>query len=458
MAGIWKRAALAVALSLAAIPAGAETLTDALIAAYRNSNLLDQNRALLRAQDEGVAQAVARLRPVISYALESAHTRTQRSPTAPGTWQSSLDTQLALQASLVVFDFGRNALAVEQAKETVLATREALVNLEQQVLLDAVSAYVGVRLAEAKLDLGRSNVRVIQEELRAAQDRFEVGEITRTDVALTEARLAAARANLASAEGDLLVARESYLAAIGAYPGRLTVPPAAPMTARSLEEARGLAQTNHPLIRQAQREVTISELGMARAQANLKPSISFQAQVSQDDRGLGQEVVGLTLSQTIYQGGGLSAAYRAAIAQRDAARAALLQAGVDINESVGVAWSAVQIFTASIEASRREIEAAQAAYDGVVEEARLGARTSLDVLDAEQDLLDARVSLVEAEAGRYEATYRLLSAMGLLTVEHLKLGVPTYDPAAYYNAVKNAPALSAQGARLDRILGTVKPD
>ena len=438
-------AALGVTLALA-LPAAAETLTDALIAAYRNSNLLEQNRAVLRAADEDVAVALSALRPTLGLSSDV---------TSSNQRLDQLQASLALSAQITVFDFGRNRLGVEVAKESVLATREALVNVEQQVLLSAVSAYVSVRLNQDIVALRESNVRLIAEELRAASDRFEVGETTRTDVAQAEARLAAARSDLIAAQGDLLVAREDYRLAVGRYPGDLRPLPRTPAIPRSLDEARTIASRTHPLIRQAQRLVTVGQLNLERARAQMRPTIGASASIGANDAGEDQRSFGLQLDQTLYAGGRLSALFRQALASSDQSRAALLQTTLDIGQQVGAAYANVTVANASIEAADRAIRANQTAFEGVRDEAALGARTTLDVLDAEQDLLSARTDRVSAEANRYVSVYALLSAMGLLTVEHLRLGIPTYDPAAYYNAVRNAPATSAQGKRLDRVLKSI---
>jgi outer membrane protein len=318
-----------------------------------------------------------------------------------------------------------------------------------------------VRLNGEIVALREANVRLITRELLAAQDRFDLGEITRTDVALAEARLAQARSQLIGAQGDLMVAREDFRLAVGRYPGTLAALPAAPRTARSLDEARGVAERTHPLVRQAQRLVTVAELNVGRAKAGMRPTVSAQGRVSRSD---GEDTltdgatVGLTIEQTLYAGGRLSAVYRQAVAGRDQSRATLLQQTAVIGQAVGAAWANLVSATAGIEATEREIAAAQIAFDGVREEASLGARTTLDVLDAEQDLLQARVNRITAEASRYLGVYQLLSAMGLLTVEHLGLGIPTYDPAAYYNAVKTAPVTSTRGKALDRVLKSIGRD
>ncbi len=427
----------------------AETLADAMIAAYRNSNLLDQNRAVLRAADEDVALSVASLRPVVSYTAQAGW---RKADVSSATTVEGLSASLTLSAELTLIDFGRSRLGIEIARESVLATRQALIDVEQQVLLATVQAYVDVRLAQEVVALRQSNFRLITQELRAAQDRFDVGEITRTDVAIAQARLASSRSALAAAQGDLMIAREAYKAATGAYPGRLAGLPSAPKLPRTMEEAQAVARNTHPLLRQAQHLVTIADLQVELAAAGMKPTLGAGLSASRDNDGLDTQSFGLTLNQTIYAGGRLSAVYRQALAGKDRTRAALQQTAVAILQNVGVAWANLAVSAASIEASDQQIRAAQTAFDGVREEATLGARTTLDVLDAEQELLDARNARLQAEAQRYVGVYQVLATMGLLTVDHLQLGIATYDPEAYFDAVKTAPSHSVQGKKLDRIL------
>lgn len=185
------------------------------------------------------------------------------------------------------------------------------------------------------------------------------------------------------------------------------------------------------------------------------PELTGSVAVTHNDGTGDDAVASVDLSQTIYAGGRLSAAHRKAIAQRDQARASLLQASVSITQGVGNAFAGIEVAAAQIAATDRQIEAASIAYEGVKEEAKLGARTTLDVLNAEQELLDARAARITALADLQIANYSLLSAMGLLTAEYLNLGIPTYDPEGYYNAVKNAPATSVQGKSLDRVLQAI---
>lgn len=438
--------------------AAAETLTDTLVSAYNNSHLLEQNRAVLRAADEDVAQAVALLRPTLDYQLSRG-------------WDYDFDEDryfisdtIDLVASLTIYEFGRNRLAIEAAKEAVLAARQSLLAEEQAVLFDAVTAYFQVRNAIALVGLAENNVSVLNEELRATRDRFEVGEVTRTDVAQAESRFAEAQARLVEARGDFENQREGFRLAVGRYPNNLDPAPPEPVTADSVEDARAVARREHPSILEAQRLVTVAELNAARAEAAVLPSLAATASAGWGnspnnpfDNNLDPQAdVGLSITGPIYQGGALNSVFRQAQAQRDQNRANLLQTTASIIERVGVAWATLRSARATFDATERQIMAAQIAFDGVREEATLGARTTLDVLDAEQDLLDARVSRVEALTSEQIAIYGLLSTMGRLTVDYLELPVIAYDPSIYYNSVRNAPAIgSRQGIQLDRVLKSI---
>lgn len=439
-------AAVLTALTLAPT-AQAETLGDALVSAYRNSDLLEQNQAVLRAADEDAASAMTTLRPVISWALQSQYSNNR---VGEGT-----ENTLGLNFDWTLYDFGRSRIGIDIARESVLGTREALVGIEQNVLLSAVSAYMDLRKAGQTVDINRTSVNVIGEQLKSAQDRFAVGEITRTDVAQAEAALAAAKAALAAADGSLDVARASYQAAIGHAPDGNTKVPATPPLPKSLAEAQSIAQRLHPSVLMAQHQAKVADMQVELAAAQRRPTIGANVKVLENEFGVDTEVATLALSQPIYAGGQLSSVHRKAIAGRDAARASLTRTGVTITEQVAISWSNIKVASAQISAIDRQIEAAQAAYDGVKEEASLGARTTLDVLDAEQVLLTAQSDRVSAAANLQVANYSLLASMGLLTVEHLKLGIPTYDPEAYYNAVKSAPSTSVQGKSLDRVLKAI---
>ena len=443
------RWAILVMALMAALPPGggaarAETLADALASAYRSSGLLAQNRALLRAADEDVAGAVAAMRPVLNYVLGSRY----------NSISDSTVSNLQLSASMVLWDFGRSRLRREAARENVLSLRAALAGVEQKALMRAVSAYAGLLREQATVELRRNNVKLLEEQLKATKERFDLGQISRTDVAFSEARLAGARSALAAARAALEGARAEYKAAIGHKPGLLAPLPAAPKTARSLEEALRIARKSHPDLVQARHSVRAAELNAELSLAAIRPTLSGSASVSIDENGNDSSNLGLTLSGPIYQGGALASANRKAAARRDAAFAGLQLASAAVEQQVSSAWNRLKAARAGLKAYDEQVRAARVALRGVREEARLGARTTLDVLDAEQEYLDANVARVSARTDAYLAAYAMLQAMGLLSAEHLGLNVPLYDPAAYYDAVRKAPlnGISPQGRQLDNLL------
>ncbi|MCV6595239.1 MAG: TolC family outer membrane protein [Silicimonas sp.] len=442
-------AALICAAGMSMGPAQAETLSDALANAYRTSGLIAQNRAVLRAADEDVAQAVAALRPVINYALSANYTDPSVS--------DDFTVTATLSSSLLLYDFGRSQLGIDAAKETVLATRAGLMDIENTVLFNAVQAYLGVRRSEAFVGLRENNVRLLTQQLRATRDRFEVGEVTRTDVSLAEARLAAARSGLAAEQGGLAQAREAYKTIIGRYPGQLAPPPRSPKVPRTEAEAKSRARQINPQLKAVQHQVTAAEIGVMRATQSIYPSLNATGRFSVNDSGTDSTALGIELSGPIYQGGAIASAARQAKAVRDQVRAQLYSTGLTVEQEVGNAYASLAVAIASIDASDRQVKAAQLALEGVREELQLGARTTLEVLDQEQELLDAQTSRVSATVDRHIAVYQVLDAMGLLTAEYLGLNVPIYDPAAYYNAVKDGPThgVSPEGKKLDKLFRAI---
>ncbi|MEM6610203.1 MAG: TolC family outer membrane protein [Pseudomonadota bacterium] len=450
------RLAGAILLSLCLVQtAQAHSLRDALSAAYRNSDLLDQNRFLLRLSDENVAQQIAGLRPIISFTASTTYT----TPTDLYT------TSLNLVADLLVYDNGGSQLLIASAREQVESAREGLVSLEQQVLLDAVTAYINVWQDIQVVQVREANVRVVTEQLRAAQDRFEVGEDTRTDVAQAEASLASAQSDLAAARGQLEISEELYILAVGIAPIGIAGPGALPSFPASEAEADSIARANHPLIRQLQRTVAADELSLAAARTDYGPTVTLRATTGRNSSAVtgnrsNSTALTLTFDQPIYSGGQLFSLERVALATLAATRSELNQQVRVIIQNVGEAYAVLRIANAQIIASDQEIRAAELAFQGVQEEAALGARTTLDVLDAEQDVIDARIGRIEAQADLYIGAYAVLSSIGLLTVSNLGLPVDEYDPEAYAEAFSNAPAriTSEQGERLDAILSRIGRD
>lgn len=447
-------AATALALCLAA-PTFAQTLSDALVQAYRSSPILEQQRFLLRATDEDVAIAVSALRPIISF--QANIDRTSVNTDITGT-QTSSDASLALVLDYTLLDGGQRHLRISAAKESVLGARFGLLQFEQQVLLNAVTAYLELRLAARIIDVSENNLRLITQQLRAAEDRFEVGEVTRTDVALAQSRLAASRSALAAARGQLDVSREAYRLAVGELPsGALSGPIATPDLPPSVERAQALALQINPLISQQQHSITALTLLANATAADRLPTISLNGAVSRTRSQVDAATVGITGSVPIYTGGQLPAIQRQAVAQAQAARSSLGQISREVVNGVGNSWAGLEVARAQIVATREGVRAARLAFEGFREEALLGARTTLDVLDAEQDFLDAQVDLLQAESDAQVAVYNVLAAIGLLTTDHLGLSVERYNPADYYNAVSNAPqsteiAPTTRGGRLDSVL------
>ncbi|MES0823840.1 TolC family outer membrane protein [Ruegeria sp. SCP11] len=462
-----KALALTAGIALSAIPGRAvwaDNLTDAFIGAYNTSGLLEQNRALLRAADEDVAIALSALRPIINWAVEVSQDYTRNSTDLGVVRNEPTSFFTGLTLSQLIYDGGFSVLGKQSAQETVLATRQSLLDVEQQVLFRGLNAYLGVLLQEETVQIRLNNVDVSAEELRASQDRFDVGEVTRTDVALSEAQLASSQADLAVARGNLSIAQAEYVNAVGKQPGRTAGQPSLPNLPRSEAEAVSLAQRNHPAILSAQHQVRALDLVVQQERANLGPNVSLNADAGiresyDNDDSLEDATIALRFNQPIYAGGRLAASVRRAMATRDASRANLLNVQKDITQGVADAYAAFQAASASLRASTERVRASQVAFDGIREEATLGARTTLDVLNAQQDLLDAQLAEVASRTERSRAAYQLLQAQGILTAERLGLAVQIYDPTLYYNLVKNAPAqVSKQSRDLDRVLKALRRD
>ena len=444
--------------------ASADNLSDAMIGAYKSSGLLDQNRALLRASDESVAAAVAALRPVINYTItaQTRHNRVLTSRTHALITETETNGLVpALSLTWLLYDGGATRLTRLGAQETVLATRQSLLQIEQQVLFSAVQAYVNVLQQQEIVQLRSNNLRLLQEELKASQDRFEVGEVTRTDVALAQSRVASARANLIESRGDLQEAQATYVEVVGHPIGVVAGQPPLPQRAASIRAAEAVAVRNHPSLLAQQHTVKAADYAVQSAKKALGPRLSLSADASvtynwNDSTDTNSTGASLTYSQPLYAGGALASTVRARYAQLDAAKGALVSTRRAVAQDVAAAYASLDAAAASLLSSNESVRAARVAFDGIREEATLGARTTLDVLQAEQDLLNAQTARVQARANQALAAYSLLQAQGLLTAEHLGLAVEIYDPTLYYNMVKDAPAqLSRRSRDLDRVLRAI---
>lgn len=429
----------------------ADTMSDALISAYKSSSILMVNQAAVRAADEGVVQAGAGKRPQLSAsgaAALSDATNSTRDYT--DTFRAQLD------ASLLLYDGGQTEAAVQAARANVAASRASLVSVEQSVLLNAITAYVDVRRDLRFVSLADNNVRVIDQQVKAASDRFDVGEVTRTDVSQADARLASARSNLATSRGALERSRQTYELAVGMPPNNLAPPPALPKLPATLAQAQTISSGEHPAIKAAQYSLQAAEFDVLRARGAKKPSVSLGANVTYgvntqsfgDDQVSGN--VSLSGSMPLFDGGANDSLIRQAFSVLDRRKAELQDSSRTVQRDTAIAWSNLEVARASIRSSRQQIRAARVAFDGIQEEAKLGARTTLDVLDAEQEVLNAESGLTSALRDEYVAAYNLVAAMGLLTTQYLKLGIEPYDPNVYYQSVNRKP-LTREGTALGRI-------
>ncbi len=435
-------------------PVRADSLADALVKAYQTSPLLDSSRAALRGVDERLPQARSARRPQVGASL-SLSTQT----TAEAIEDQLNDSQAALNASLLIFDNGQTKAAVEAARNQIAAGRADLKDVEQLVLFNAVQAYADVRRDQEFVRLASNDVDRLDETLDATRNRFEVGEVTRTDVSQSESRLAASRSTFAAAQGQLEISREAYRAAVGSPANNLEPLPPLPQVSKSVEEATAVGVQRNPKIISAQFSERVAVYDFDRAMAAKGPQLSVTANAGVergntqlggwDGNGFGQ--VGLQGSMPLYTGGLNDSLVRQAQALLDQRRFELQDTARSVTQEVGNAWAQLLVARASIVARREQVDASRIAAEGVAEEARLGARSTLDVLDADQERLQAEAELVQALRDEYVATYGLLRAMGLLTVEHLNLGIETYNPDVYFNRVRSGPAGGYDTSAVDRI-------
>lgn len=431
-----RRIVLLAATALWAPQLHAMTLAEAFATAYESNPNLSAARARLQATDETVTQARGGMRPTVravsTYGVSSDYAS---SGAASGT-STSDPFSVGIEASQPLYDGGQTTNSVRARLSDVSAARARLTDLEQQVLLQVVTAYMDIRRDEENVRLAQNNVRVITEQLRATQDRFEVGEVTRTDVSQARARLAESQSNLTIAEGQLDASKQRFRQVVGVEPSNLRAPPPLPELPRSQDDALTMALQNHPAIVAARFDDSAASSDVRSAIGSLLPSVSLDGSASVSDSGVfdndsinrrnAQVLVRATVP--IYQAGVEYSRIRQSQALASAARASITTEARARQLEVENAWTTLAVARAAIVSERQRVAASQLAFEGVREEALVGSRTTLDVLDAEQELLDARVRLVEAIRSEYVAGYSLLSAVGGLTVANLGVDAVVYDP------------------------------
>ena len=435
------------ALVLFGCPAGAETLDQALVQSYQNNPQLNAQRAAARATDENVSIALGGYRPRLTATGSLSEVYLENVARGAGrTAGENAVTSVGATGTQTLLNGFQTGNRTRQAESQVFAARETLRNTEQTVLLSAVTAYMNLLRDGAVLELQRSNVNVLEATLRQTRDRFSAGEVTRTDVAQAESRLAAGRSQLLTAESNYVTSKAQYRQVIGLEAGKLT--PAMPVdrfSPRTLEGSRARAATEHPTITVANYNVDVALFQVKIAEGALYPTLQLQGSVNKSFGSTTQlnnlqnlsASIGGQLSVPIYQGGQEYATIRQAKETLGQRRLDLDTARDQVQSNVTQAWGQLEAAKAQIESTTAQVNAAEIALNGVREEARVGQRTTLDVLNAQQDLVNARVALVTAQRDRVVASYTVLAATGAFSPQVLGLKVQGYDPVTHYHQVRD---------------------
>lgn len=443
-------------LSAAIVPteAYADTLEWALIQAYQNNPQINAQRAFVRATDETVPQALSGYRPRVSLSgsIAEYYIDTRTKTGTPGSPYSSVYganavTSYGVTGTQTLLNGFQTANRTRQAESQVSAARETLRLSEHTILLNAVTAYMNLIRDAAILELQRRNVEVLAEQLRQTRDRFNVGEVTRTDVAQAESRLAGGRATMLSAESNYVTSRSSYRQVIGVEAGKLA--PASPVdrfSPRALPQAVDAGRAQHPSVTVAMFNVDAALLQVKIAEGALLPTLQLQANAQQTNGAVSSigvlqqstaSVVG-QLTVPLYQGGSEYSLIRQAKETLGQRRLELDTAREQIQQTVVQSWGQLEAAKAQIQATEAQVAAAEIALNGVREEARVGQRTTLDVLNAQQELVTARVGLVTAQHDRVVASFALLASVGRLSPTVLGLKVPAHDPMVHYQQVRDS--------------------
>ncbi|MGD9785302.1 MAG: TolC family outer membrane protein [Hyphomicrobiaceae bacterium] len=434
--------ALAAAPILSAGPVDAESLKDALAAAYRYNPRIDAERARLRATDEEVARANSGYRPRISASADAGVQHTETKPSAPsnGTFGPR---GYALNLTQPLFTGFQTRNAVNEAEAGVRAGRETLRDVERQVLLQAVTAYMDVVRDQAVVRLQENNVAVLTRELRATRDRFAVGEVTRTDVAQAEARRAGAVSALDLARANLKSSRATYERVIGSPPSGVRDPgPPDRFIPHSLNESTAIAEQENALLIAALYREQAARHTVDRIRGELLPSAQLEATWQErfdPSRSIDESETGTVIGRVnvpIYQGGEVTARVRQAKHIHVSRLQEIEQVRTEIREAVIASWSQLQAARAQVQSDRTQVNANQTALTGVREEEKVGQRTLLDVLNAEQELLNAQVQLVTDERNLVVAGFTVLSAIGRLDAYRLGVASHVYDPEIHYQEVR----------------------
>lgn len=423
-----------------------ETLDRALVSAYELNPTLLAARAALRAVDETVPQALSNWRPTVTASGDYGRRRVRSTSGFTGFNFSTRETRtekvLRLNVDQPLFRGFRTLSETREAEHRVRAQRAALMGTEQDVLRDAVTAFMDVVRDQAVLQLNVSNVHVLERQLQATRDRFSVGEVTRTDVAQARARLARAVADRVRAEGALDTSRATYRQVVGEAPGKLAGPKPPKGLPASLDEAIALAGDQFPAVIQAKFVERAARSGVNLVAGELLPTATLSGEVtrSRDTTSVGstshQASIFARVTVPLYQSGSVTSRLRQAKQVAGQRRLEVAAARRRAVENATRVWEALQTSRARVRAFTSETKANRIALEGVTEEASAGLRTVLDILDAEQELLDSQVNLVTAKRDRVVAAFEVLRSVGRLTAGDTGLAVKVYDPKRHYEAVR----------------------
>lgn len=438
------------ALVLCAVAsAQAQTIDDALSTAYRTNPALAAERARLRALDEGVPRALSGWRPTVTLSGSTGKARdTNRQDDTVANTTTSVDRlrspdNATLTLTQPLYRGGRTMADTSRSEHLVQRGRAVLQSVEQTVLLDAATAYANLLRDQATTDLNVNNEQVLTRQLQAARDRFQVGEITRTDVSQAEARLERSRADRIQAEGNLTSSRSTYERVIGEVPPPRLASARLPQNLPRTENEARDATASHPDVVAAGFQERASKDDVDLITGEKLPTVNLNGNLIRDTeastRGFQRDTASVTVSVSVplYQAGQTDARVREAKQVAGQRRLELEDQRRRTQESARRNWEALTTARARIQAFESQIRAAEIALDGVEQEAKVGLRTVLDVLDAEQELFNAKVNLVGAQRDEIVASYQLSSAVGRLSAAELALPVEVYDPTRYYNETRD---------------------
>jgi outer membrane protein len=436
------------------MPALADTIEAALVRAYQNNPQLNAQRAQVRSTDENVPQALSGYRPKVALTASAGYQYTDVNSTQGGTPTQIVRTEIhganpprsaGLTVTQTLYNGQQTANRTRAAESQVSGAREALRVLEQSVLLSAATIYMDYLRDAAIVEVQRSNVRVLEQTLKQTRDRFNVGEVTRTDVAQSEAQLAAGRTQELTAESNLTTTRSNFRRIIGNEPQNLA--PGSPVDRYlpgTLPAAVDLSLVENPNVTASMYGIDVNFLQVKIAEGALLPTVSLQAAVQQSYeqtmttyRQFGASAIA-QLSVPIYQGGAEYSLIRQSKETLAQQRLNLETTRDQTRANAVTAWGQLVAGKAQVASAQAQVSASEIALNGVREEAKAGQRTTLDVLNAQQTLVNARVALVTAQHDRVVASYSVLNAIGRLSPQVLNLATTTYDPSVHYQQVRDS--------------------